>query len=159
MPDNTELYFDDIRVGDSFSFGPYRVAEQELLEFNRKWDPLPIHLDDSAARAMGHRSLTASAQYTLCVKQVFVNQAPWCNAVIGALGFDEVRFPHPVYVDDELSATIECTTARVSRSKPGRGIVTLSFRLYNQDDVTVLSYIDTVMFARRNGEQAGEQQQ
>jgi len=149
LSDDERIYFDDITVGDEFTFGPYRVEREELLAFNRKWDPLPIHLDDAAARAKGHRSITASGQYTLCVKQVFVNQTPWCDAVIGALGFDEVRFPHPVYVDDELFARIECTATRASRSKPDRGIVTLGFRVYNQDDVAVLTYIDTVMFAVR----------
>jgi len=150
MIDDEDLYFDDFVIGDSFSFGPYHVDEDELLAFNRKWDPLPIHLDDSAARAMGHRSITASGQYTLCVKQVFINQARWCNAVIGALGFDEVRFPHPVYVGDDLFATVRCADTRASRTKPDRGIVTLTFNVFNQDDVTVLSYIDTVMFARRS---------
>lgn len=149
MSDFDDIYFDDIRVGESFSFGPYRVTEQEMLEFNRKWDPLPIHIDPAAACAKGHLGITASGQYTLCVKQIFLNQACWCNAIIGALGFDEVRFPHPVYVDDELSATVECTDKRASKSKPDRGIVTMFMRVYNQQDVTVLSYIDTVMFARR----------
>jgi len=149
MPRDDSFSFDDISVGDRYSFGPYRVRREELLEFNRKWDPLPIHLDDEAARAKGHRSITASGQYTLCVKQVFVNETPWGSAVIGALGFDEVRFPHPVYVDDDLFADVECTAARASRSKPDRGIVTFDFRIFNQDDVTVLSYIDTVMFSRR----------
>ncbi|MFP6681956.1 MAG: hypothetical protein VCB07_07150, partial [Gammaproteobacteria bacterium] len=68
---------------------------------------------------------------------------------IGALGFDEVRFPHPVYVDDELLATVQCTDKRASKSKPDRGIVTMFIRVYNRQDITVLSYIDTVMFARR----------
>ncbi len=149
MSDGKPIYFDDIKAGEVFTYGPYRVEREELLAFNRKWDPLPIHLDDDAARLRGHRSITASGQYTLCVKQVFVNQTPWCEAVIGALGFDEVRFPHPVYVDDDLYARIECTATRASRSKPDRGIVTLNFRIYNADDVTVLTYIDTVMFARR----------
>ena len=53
------------------------------------------------------------------------------------------------YVGDDLYARIECTGTRASRSKPDRGIVTLNFRIYNADDVTVLTYIDTVMFARR----------
>jgi acyl dehydratase len=149
LPDDDSIYFDDIKAGDAFTFGPYRVEREELLAFNRKWDPLPIHLDDDAARRKGHRSITASGQYTLCVKQVFVNRTAWGDAVIGALGFDEVRFPHPVYVDDDLFARIECTGTRASRSKPDRGIVTLNFRIYNADDVTVLTYIDTVMFARR----------
>lgn len=156
MPDNDDIYFDDIAVGDAFDFGPYRVTEQELLEFNRQWDPLPIHLDNDAARAMGHRGITASGQYTLCVKQIFMNQARWRNAVIGAMGFDELRFPHPVYVGDELSATMECTAKRASRSKPDRGVVALSVRLYNAENATVLSYLDTVMFARRDAPARGD---
>ena len=151
MATASDYYFDDIEVDEEFRFGPYRVERDELLSFNRQWDPLPIHLDDTAARAKGHRAITASGQYTLCVKQTFINQTPWCTAVIGAMGFDEVRFPHPVYVDDKLFARIKCTGKRVSRSKPDRGIVTLEVILFNQNDVTVLSYIDTVMFARRPG--------
>lgn len=153
MRTDDRIYFDDIKPGHVSTHGPYRVEREELLAFNRKWDPLPIHLDDAAARSKGHRSITASGQYTLCVKQVFVNEAAWGDAVIGALGFDEVRFPHPVYVGDELFARIECTATRASRSKPDRGIVTLNFRLYNAEDITVLTYIDTVMFARRPASQ------
>ena len=141
-------YFDDIAIGDRYQFGPYRVSRAEMLAFNRQWDPLPIHVDQMAAEAMGLRGITASGQYTLCVKQLFVNQTPWVGAVIGALGFDEVRFPHPVYPDDTLYGTIDCTDKRASRSKADRGIVTLSFRIANQDDVAVLTYIDTVMLRR-----------
>jgi len=150
MIDEQRFLFEDVTVGDRFSAGPYHVKREELLAFNNKWDPLPMHTDIDAARAKGHRDITASGQYTLCVKQIFINQTPWCRGVIGALGFDEVRFPHPVYIDDELSITIDCVDKRASRSKSDRGIVKFSFRLFNQDNVTVLSYIDTVMFERHN---------
>ena len=142
------IYFDDLKVGQIFKYGPYLVTEEELLAFNQKWDPLPIHLDDEAARQRGLKAKSASGQFTLCVKQHFVNQTAWTGAVIGAMGFDEVRFPNPVYVADELYAHIEIDKLRVSKSKPDRGIVTLKFRLFNQDDVTVLTYIDTVMFMK-----------
>ena len=143
-------YFDDLTIGEVFHFGPYHVRREELIEFNAYWDPLPIHLDDDAARAHGLRGLTASGQYTLCVKQKLLNGAPWADAVIGALGFDELRFPHPVYPGDAIRLTIECLELRVSNSKPDRGIVKFGFRLFNQDEVTVLTYLDTVMFARRS---------
>ena len=51
--------------------------------------------------------------------------------------------------NDELFAQISVSALRASRSKPDRGIVTLDFRLFNQNDKTVLTYIDTVMFSRR----------
>ena len=147
-PQNS-IYFDDLTVGQVFDYGPYLIEEEELLAFNQKWDPLPIHLDDAAARAKGLKSKSASGQFTLCVKQYFVNQSPWTKAVIGAMGFDEVRFPNPVYVGDELFAQVEVAKLRASKSKPDRGIVTLNFRLFNKEDVTVLTYTDTVMFSRR----------
>lgn len=143
------LYFDDLAAGDLFHFGPYPVDRAELLEFNRRWDPLPIHLDDAAARRRGLRGLSASGQYTLCVKQAMMTGAAWTDAIIGALGFDELRFPHPVYPGDTLRLEIECLETRASRSKPDRGIVKFHFRLYNQDAILVLHYLDTVMFARR----------
>ncbi len=85
----------------------------------------------------------------MCVKQVFVNQTAWDDAVIGALGFDAVRFPHSAYVYKDSFARVERTATHASRSKPDRGVVTLNFRIHNADDVTALTYIDTVMFAGR----------
>ena len=145
----TSRYFDDLKPGDLFHFGPYHVSRAELLEFNGRWDPLPIHMDDAAARARGLQGMSASGQYTLCIKQKMLHEAPWTDAVIGALGFDELRFPHPVYPGDDISLTIECLELRISKSKPDRGIVKFAFRLTNQDGVAVLNYLDTVMFARR----------
>ncbi|MDA0821202.1 MAG: MaoC/PaaZ C-terminal domain-containing protein [Proteobacteria bacterium] len=156
MAEPRNYFFDDVVIGEGQSYGPYEVTAEELIPFNRKWDPLPMHLDDQAAREKGHRGLTASGQYTLCVKQLFINQTPWRDCVIGALGFDEVRFPHPVYVGDQLSATIECIDKRASQSKLDRGIVKFVVRVFNQNDETVLSYIDTVMFKRLTEKRIGD---
>jgi acyl dehydratase len=149
MPPTRTCYFEDLTSGELFHFGPYHVTREELLEFNGRWDPLPIHMNDVAAQARGLKGMTASGQYTLCIKQKMLHGAPWTDAVIGALGFDELRFPHPVYPGDDISLTIECLELRESRSKPDRGIVKFAFRLTNQDGVAVLNYLDTVMFARR----------
>ena len=147
---NDAIYFDDLAKGDVFTFGPYRVERNEMLAFSRKWDPLPIHIDEDAATNRGHRGIIASGQFTLCVKQLLMTQAPWRDALIGALGFDELRFPRPVYAGDDLTLTIECIDTRPSRSKPDRGIVKFTFRIANQDDETVLEYVDTVMFAKHS---------
>lgn len=151
MNDKPARFFDDITPGQQFDFGPYHVPREELIAFNTRWDPLPIHLNDEAARARGLKGITASGQYTLCIKQALLNRADWTDAVIGALGFDELRFPHPVYPGDDVRLNIECLETRVSRSKPERGIIKFLFQLFNQHDVVVLKYLDTVMFARQPG--------
>ena len=134
MKDRGSLFFEDINVGDRLKLGPYAVTRSELLEFNRKWDPLPIHLSQEKAIEKGYKDITASGQYTLCIKQWMLNQANWTDAVIGALGFDEMRFPLPVYPEDNISLEIECLATRPSNSKSDRGILTFFFQLINQND-------------------------
>ena len=145
---NKTLYFDDVQTGYRFVLGPYAVSRKELLDFNQKWDPLPIHIDEEAAREKGFKGITASGQYTLCVKQRLLNTADWTDAVIGALAFDELTFPTAVYPGDRLTLHIECLETRRSKSKSDRGIIKFNFRMVNQDDLVVLNYLDTVMFSR-----------
>jgi len=142
-------FFEDMEPGRPVASGPFHVDGSEMLEFNRKWDTLPIHIDDKAARLMGHKGIIASGQYTLCIKQYFVNRSDWHGSVIGTAGWDEVRFPTPVYAGDKISARIRCIEKRASRSKPDRGIVKFEIILVNQDDDIVLSFIDTVMMEKR----------
>jgi acyl dehydratase len=108
-------------------------------------------VDDEAARSRGHRGIIASGQFTLCIKQYFINQSEWRDAVIGAAGWDEVRFKHPVYAGDRISGTIKCVDKIESRSRPDRGIVKFGIILKNQDGTIVLSLLDSVMIKKREG--------
>ena len=145
----TRHYLEDIIVGKTDRFVPYIVDHDEMFEFNQKWDNLPIHVDDHAARKMGHKGIIASGQYTLCIKQYFVNQAPWRDAAIGAAGWDEVRFTHPVYAGDQISGTFHYVEKRESKSKPDRGIIRFEITLTNQHGEVVLSLLDSVMLKKR----------
>ena len=145
----TKLFFEDIVLNAVTTFAPYHVDGGEMLEFNRLWDRLPVHTDDAAARLLGHRGIIASGQFTLCIKQHFINKADWRDAVIGAAGWDEVRFHRPVYPGDEISASIRCVDKIESRSKPDRGVVKFEIVLINQDNEIVLSLIDSVMLKKK----------
>ena len=144
MPKDT-LSFDQINVGDIYSAEPYSVSLDEMYRFNQDWDPLPIHLSEAAALAAGHKAIIASGQYTLCIKQYFMNRMPWREAVIGAIGFDELRFANPVHAGDIISIKVTCIDRRLSKSKPDRGICKFRVHMSNQDDAPVLTYTDIVM--------------
>ncbi|MBT7950109.1 MAG: hypothetical protein HN764_00665 [Gammaproteobacteria bacterium] len=142
------LYFDDIRVGDTYTADSYNIPFDEMLEFNRLWDPLQIHLDETAAMQAGHTAIIGSGQYTLCIKQYFINQMPWREAVIGSIGFDSLRFRNPVHGEDSISVRVECTEKRESKSKPDRGICKFDVIMSNQNDELVLTYTDIVMIKK-----------
>ena len=44
------LYAEDYRAGDIFEFGSYEVNQEEIIEFSRKYDPFPFHIDEKAAQ-------------------------------------------------------------------------------------------------------------
>ena len=65
------------------------------------------------------------------------------------LGWDEVRLPAPVYEGDTLYAQSVVIETRPSRSRPAMGIVKLRTVGFNQDGVTVIEFLRTLMVYRR----------
>ncbi|MGN6499867.1 MAG: MaoC family dehydratase, partial [Tsuneonella sp.] len=61
------------------------------------------------------------------------------GTAIANLGWDEVRFPAPVFVGDTLNIETEVADLRESKSRPAAGIVTFLHRAYNQDGTLVAS--------------------
>ena len=142
-------YFEDVVVGATVTAGPYRVTRDEMVAFARKWDPFPFHVDEAAGRDSIYGGLIASGEYTMAVKQALIHRLGGNEALIGSMGYDELRYLGPVRPDDRLTLSMECTDKRVSRSKPDRGIVKYKVTLTNQDDEPVLSYTDIVLLAKR----------
>jgi len=141
------LYFDDIRPGEAMRSPTYLIDQGEMVEFARRWDPMSIHVDPDAADAIG--GVTASGTYILAVKSRLLHELPETFAIFGSAGYDEVRFHEPVRAGDAVHVVMELLEVRASRSKPDRGVVKLRISLVNQNDVTVMSHLDTLIVRRR----------
>jgi acyl dehydratase len=142
------LFFEDIRPGDAMRSPTYTVDRDEMVEFARRWDPVPMHVDpDAAAAAMG--GLTASGSYVLAVKSRLLHELPDDAAIVGSAGYDEVRFHEPLRPGDAVHVVLEWLECRASRSKPDRGVVRIRISLVNEDGVTVMSHFDTLIVRRR----------
>ena len=61
MPD---LYWEDFEPGQTLDLGSRTVTEEEILEFARRWDPQPFHVDPEAARETVFGGLIASGWHT-----------------------------------------------------------------------------------------------
>jgi len=51
---------------------------------------------------------------------------------VANLGWDEIRFPKPVFIGDTLRTESEVLEMRESKSRPDAGVVTFVHRCYNQ---------------------------
>jgi len=142
-------YFDDFEVGEVWPIATtYDMTQDEIVSFASKWDPQPFHTDAHAAMNSVYGTLTACGTHVQAVVLKLAQSLPHATAVIGALGYDDVRFHKPACLDDVLSLTIECIGKLPSASKPDRGIVKNRHTLVNQAGETVFSQTTTLLIER-----------
>jgi len=143
------VYYDDIELGTTVRVGSYRVDADDIVSYARRWDPLPVDVDEAAARQTIFGGLTASGSHTLAIRTLLMHRVQIQDGVIAAGGWDEVRFHKPVRPGDELWLEVTWIEKRLSASKPDRGIVTAAMKLLNQNDEVVLSHRDVIFMRRR----------
>ncbi|HEY0421555.1 MAG TPA: MaoC family dehydratase [Acetobacteraceae bacterium] len=129
------LYFDELTIGQTFQHPIRRtVTEADNVWFSAiTHNPAALHLDEEYCRTQtefGQRLVNSCFTLALMVG-ISVNDTTLGTAVAN-LGWDEVRFPKPVFHGDTLRIETEVAELRESRSRPNAGIVTFIHRAYNQ---------------------------
>ena len=145
----TATYFEDFVLHQKRTGGKYKVSKKEVIEYAKKWDPQPYHIDEKMAEATVHGGVIASAAHTLAISFLLRHQIESDIADIAGLALNEMRFPNPVRPGDSLSITIEYMERRDSRKKADRGIVTRVITVSNQKGETVCRYKDTFLAQKR----------
>lgn len=144
------VYFDDMTVGFRFKTGSRTLTSEAIKEFAQEWDPQPFHLDEEAARASPFGALIASGFHTMLIAfRLTVEANVWSESSMGGPGMKEVRWIKPVYAGDKLRVEAEVLEARVSKSKPDRGIVEIRNDIFNQNGELVAQYQGTHILRRR----------
>ncbi len=147
------LHFEDFPPGNIAEFGPRSVTREEIIAFAAEFDPQPMHLDEEAARASMLGGLAASGWHTCAILMRMIYDGFLFESVsMGAPGVDEVRWLAPVRPGDTLTMRRTVLDARVSRSKPDRGFVTLQFEVFNQAGRCVMTLKTPMMIARKGFE-------
>jgi acyl dehydratase len=145
-------YFEDFTEGQVFELGEARITEAEILEFARRFDPQPFHVDPQAAQATMFHGLIASGWHTGSLyMSLLVRGLLHDSASLGSAGIDELRWVKPVRPGDVLRARLTVTALRPSAKHPDRGTVVNLGELFNQDGERVMFVRSSGMFGRRPG--------
>ena len=146
-----ERFFEDLKKGDRFESGTYKVSEEQLISFAREFDPQPFHLDAVVADQTIFKGLIASGWHTAAITmRLFVQTLNFAEGAIG-LGVDELRWPNAVRPDDVLQVETEIVDLRESRSKPSHGIVRLRNVTTNQRGEIVQTMAASALVLRAKG--------
>lgn len=132
-------YFEDFPVGAVFEFGAITVTEPEIIAFARQFDPQTMHTDPAAAARGPAGGLIASGWHTIAMMMRMYADHVLPEDGLPAPGVDEVRWLLPVRPGDTLHMRVTIEAARVSQSKPDRGIIRPFSEVMNQHGEVVLS--------------------
>ena len=140
------IWFDDLVVGQTFRHDIRRtVTETDNLLFSTlTHNPALLHLDAEYMKTHEFGRIIVNSTFTLGLMVGVSIGDTTLGTAVANLGWDEVRFPAPVFIGDTLNVETEVFELRESKSRPNAGIVTFIHRAYNQNGVLVGS-------CKRNG--------
>lgn len=144
-------YFEEWQVGDCIGHNVARtVTETDNLLFSTLTHNLqPLHLDAEAAKASEFGQILVNSCFTFSLTVGVSVADTTLGTLIANLGFDEVKFPKPVFIGDTLRVESECVAVRQSGSRPNAGIVTWEHRAINQRAETVCTMKRTALVQKR----------
>ena len=142
-------YLEDFVLGEVEKVGEHHLTQEEVIEFGKKWDPQFFHIDPEAANKSVFQGLIAAGTHLIAITVLHLITHEPRVSVLAGLGWDEVRFLEPARPGDTLTLFRECLEIRPSTSKFDRGVVRNRLTLSNQKGQSLLSYVDTIMVAKR----------
>ncbi len=145
------LYFEEFSVGQTFDHPIRRTVTEtdNLLITTLTHNPATLHLDAEAMKNSEFGRVIVNSCFTLALMVgISVNDTTH-GTTVANLGWDEVRFPRPVFCGDTLRIESEVLDVRESRSRPANGIVVFAHRAYNQDDGLVAECKRSALMMKR----------
>ncbi len=140
-------YYEEMITGDVFEHEPGRTITEadNVLFSSMTLNSQSLHLDavKSAESEFGQRLV--NSMLTLAIVCSIGGPDVTQKTTIANLGFQGIDFPAPVFIGDTIYSETVIGEKRLSKSRPGQGIVTLEHRGRNQDGVLVCRAVRTAL--------------
>ena len=135
-------WFDELEVGQTFDHPIRRTITEtdNVLFTTMTHNPAQLHLDEEYCRTeteFGTRIVNSC--YTLSLMVGISVGDTTLGTAVANLGWDDVRFPKPLFHGDTVRIETEVVDLRDSKSRPDQGIVTFEHRAFNQHGDLVAS--------------------
>lgn len=143
-------YWEDFTVGTTRELGGVTVSREEILEFGRRYDPQPFHVDEDAARRSPFGGLIASGWLTCALAMKMICDGYLLEtASLGSPGVEHLRWLKPVRPGDALRLRITVLAARPLASRPGVGLVRNRWEMLDRRGELVMEMEGLAMIQRR----------
>jgi acyl dehydratase len=149
------LYYEEFQLDTRYLHRPGRTVTEadNVLFTTMTMNTQALHLDAawSAQQPFGQRLVNSMFTLSTLVGASVAQLTQ--GTIVANLGFAEVKFPHPLYHGDTMYSETVVNDKRLSSSRPGQGIITLTHTARNQDGVVVATAVRSVMVWCRSAHQ------
>jgi len=145
------LFYEEFAPGMRFAHVLHRtVTETDNLLFSTlTHNPAALHLDAESMKDSEFGARIVNSCFTLSLMVGVSVADTTLGTTVANLGWDEVRFPKPVFLGDTLRCETEVLEMRESKSRPDAGIVIFRHRAYNQRNEEVAVCKRTALMKRK----------
>jgi len=135
------LFFEDLPVGRKFKTIGRTLTETDLVNYVNCLGLVEVLFTSAEFREneseIKGRFVPALLVQGFC--EGLLVQAATQHSALALLNL-EMNIERPAFIGDTVHAEVEVTEARLSRSRPGRGLVRSTIRAVNQDGEVILVY-------------------
>ena len=148
------LFYEEFTVGQTFDHSVRRtVTEMDNVMFSAMThNPAPLHIDEEYCRnhtEFGQRIVNSA--FTLGLMVGVSVEDTTLGTTVGNLGWNDVRFPKPVFHGDTLRVRTTIEELRESKSRPEAGIVIFRHEAFNQRDELVAICARVALMKKKTG--------
>lgn len=145
-------FYEELGVGLVMEHATRRtVTEMDNVLFSAlTHNPAALHLDEEYCKQhteYGQRIVNSAFTLGLVVGVSVADTT--LGTTLGNLGFEECRFPAPVFHGDTIHVETEVISRRESASRPNGGLVVFEHRGFNQNNVLVARIRRTALMNKK----------
>jgi len=133
-------YFEDLTEGESLHCQYVSITREDIIDFGKRFDPQPFHIDENAANTSIFGGLIASSLHTLSACTRVIVEAQRDIAILSGVGINEVKMFNPVRPGDILTVEGWWTDLKRSRTKSDQGFAAIKCKVINQKGDAVVEY-------------------
>jgi acyl dehydratase len=144
------LHYEDFPEGEVIAYGRWEVTAADIVDFARDFDPQAFHLDEKAGKDSILGGLAASGWHVCAMmNRMMVDAYLGRSAGMGSFGIAEMKWKRPVLAGDVLTIRRTTLEKRISRTRPGMGIVTFRFEAMDAEGAVTSEMTGTNLIRTR----------
>ena len=131
------MYFEEFTLGSKTQIESAVIDKDDMVAFAKKYDNIPLHTDEEYAKTTIFGQLIAPGVMSFMSVWAKYLEIDLAGNELLAGKSTKIEWHKPVFANDILTST--CTVSRLEKRNAKNGLVELTFEIFNQHGVLVLT--------------------